>query len=528
MGQPVPTVSGHRVLALGVGLAIAIALAAPPPVGARSEAASTSGTGVTGASGATLGAASRTSTASAGTGTALGAASTGEAIVRPLAAPAVVQPAALQQIGYEDGSFTGSSGGSPSGSKPESKLWYAGGAWWASMWSPSADSFEIFRLSADRTSWSDTGVALDDRPATRADTLWDGSHLYVASHIYTESNSSRKTGTSNAARLYRFSFDGTTYHLDSGFPVLINDTSSETLTVAQDSTGQLWATWAQDHAVYVDRTTGSDASWGTPFALTVAGASTLTSDDISDVVAFGGADVGVMWSNQNAAVMYFAVHRDADPDTTWQASEAAARGPDEADDHINLKADSAGRVYAAVKTSLNRSDEPLINLLVRSTAGSWASYLFGTGHDSQTRPIVELDEGAGVIHMFATCPQPPNGSGQSGGDICEKTSPLTSIAFAAGSGTPVIQDPDSDDMNNVSSTKQNVSSASGLAFIATDDTTQRYWHGFETLGGTPPPNTAPSAVASSATTAQDTPVSVTLRGHDAESCELTFTITTAP
>jgi undecaprenyl-phosphate galactose phosphotransferase len=67
-----------------VGLAIAIALAAPPPVGARSEAASTSGTGVTGASGATLGAASRTSTASAGTGTALGAASTGEAIARPL------------------------------------------------------------------------------------------------------------------------------------------------------------------------------------------------------------------------------------------------------------------------------------------------------------------------------------------------------------------------------------------------------------------------------------------------------------
>ncbi|HEX5466005.1 MAG TPA: Ig-like domain-containing protein, partial [Candidatus Limnocylindrales bacterium] len=49
-----------------------------------------------------------------------------------------------------------------------------------------------------------------------------------------------------------------------------------------------------------------------------------------------------------------------------------------------------------------------------------------------------------------------------------------------------------------------------------------------TVTNTPPPNTAPSAVASSATTAQDTPVMLTLSGHDAESCELTFAIATAP
>src|SRR5574340_353578 len=139
------------------------------------------------------------------------------------------------------------------------------------------------------------------------------------------------------------------------------------------STLSCWApaTWAQNKVVYMNRTTGNDASWGIPFALPVTGAGTLTSDDISDVIAFGGSKVGVMWSNQNAAVMYFAIHRDADPDTTWQASESAASGPNEADDHINLKADAAGQVYAAVKTSINTSTSPLINLLVRSTTGSW-------------------------------------------------------------------------------------------------------------------------------------------------------------
>jgi Domain of unknown function (DUF1929)/Bacterial Ig domain/Kelch motif len=51
-------------------------------------------------------------------------------------------------------------------------------------------------------------------------------------------------------------------------------------------------------------------------------------------------------------------------------------------------------------------------------------------------------------------------------------------------------------------------------------------------GGSPPPpppgNTAPAAGANSATTAQDTPVAITLSGTDAETCELSFTIVSAP
>jgi hypothetical protein len=412
----------------------------------------------------------------------------GAAIAVAAAAPLTPAAAAPGDIGYEDQSYAGA-GSAPTGEKPESKLWWNDGVWWASMWDTGSSDFHIFRLDAATQTWQDTGVPLDTRSGTKADTLWDGTHLYVASHKFSG------TGASGAdSLLYRFSYDANTdtYSLDPGFPAVINTWKTDTLVIAKDSTGKLWATWTAPDAscsckrVYVNRTLGSDASWGTPFALPVTGADTLSSDDISAVVSFGGTKIGVMWSNQNVSAMYFAVHVDGDPDTTWQASRTAVQGPRTADDHINLKALQAadGRVFAAVKTSMKTGSAPLIMLLVRDpSSGDWSSAVFGRVADSHTRPIVMLDEEHRVIHMFATCPQPPNTSGQSGGDICEKTSPLDSIGFPTGIGTAVIRDADSADMNNATSTKQNVDSTTGLVVLASNDTTDRYWHAYESLGG---------------------------------------------
>ena len=64
----------------------------------------------------------------------------------------------------------------------------------------------------------------------------------------------------------------------------------------------------------------------------------------------GGNKIGVMWSDQNTATDFFAVHSDAQPDNVWTI-ETALQGTGLADDHINLKTDVTGRVFAAVKTS---------------------------------------------------------------------------------------------------------------------------------------------------------------------------------
>jgi hypothetical protein len=403
--------------------------------------------------------------------------------------------AATGDIGFRDQSFT-PLGGSPTGTKPESKLWFNTGSWWGSMYVPSAGEHRIFKLNRSTEQWSDTGVPIDARDSSRADTLWDAAtgKLYVASHVYTTSSSSGTT--SNNGRLWRYSYNSGagSYRLDSGFPAAglpINTDKSETLVIAKDSGGTLWATWTRDSRVYVNHTTGgNDTAWGTPYILP-AGNTTLTSDDISSIIAFGGNKVGVMWSNQADHKFYFAVHADGGGDAAADWSGAAVPGTQSSDDHVNLKTDGAGRIYAAVKHSTSGSSTPLVSLLVRSASGTWTSNTFGRVQDSHTRPIVEIDEEHQVIHMFATGPQPPGTSGQSGGDIVEKTSPMATISFPTGVGTPVIRSAGSPDMNDATSTKQNVSSATGLVVMADDATTDYYWHADISLGGVIPPPPPP-------------------------------------
>jgi PKD repeat protein len=414
--------------------------------------------------------------------------------------------AATGDIGFRDQSYA-PAGGSPSGTKPESKLWFNNG-WWASMWSPSASANHIFKLDRNTGTWSDTGTAIDARNSTRADALWDAAanKLYMASHIYTTSGGSTTSG--NAGRLYRYSYSAATgrYTLDGGFPVTVDAAKTETLVIDKDSTGTIWATWTAGSRVYVNHTVGgNDASWGTPYIVPGAG-TTLTSDDISSLIHFGDNKIGVMWSNQADSKVYFAVHSDGASDAAASWSTSVVPTGASSDDHINLKTDAAGRVYAAVKTSESSKTRPLILLLVRSAAGAWSTATFGTVADSHTRPIVLLDAAHNVLHMFATCPQPPSTSGQSGGDICEKTAPMgDSTSFGSGIGTAVIREAGVPDMNDATSTKQNLNSTTGLVVLANNATSDRYWHMQESLGGS---STGPTASFNASPTSGPAPLSV--------------------
>ena len=128
----------------------------------------------------------------------------------------------------------------------------------------------------------------------------------------------------------------------------------------------------------------NDATWGTPFSLNDAPLSqpAISSDDMSSIIAFGGNKVGLMWSNQATNAMYFAVHSDAAADTVWTV-ETATSGPGIADDHINLKTDSSGRVYAATKTNLSRRAPPS-GCSYGQQAGL-VIHVYGTGTNEHTR-----------------------------------------------------------------------------------------------------------------------------------------------
>ncbi len=206
------------------------------------------------------------------------------------------------------------------------------------------------------------------------------------------------------ARLYRFSYDrdGRRFVLDPGFPERINDTSSEALVIDKDSTGRLWATWVEDGQVYVNRTLEGDTRWGEPFVLPAEGVQ--VGPDVASLVAFDGDKIGVFWGNQKTGLFYFAVHLDGSPDEAWEPSETIADAGYAAD-HVNLKADSSGRVYAAVKTQGERVRSPLVSLLVRDQAtGTWTTHAFGRVADRHSRPIVLVNERLGAVYLVASAP----------------------------------------------------------------------------------------------------------------------------
>ena len=76
--------------------------------------------------------------------------------------------------------------------------------------------------------------------------------------------------------------------------------------------------------------------------------------------------------------------------------------------------------------------------------------------------------------MFAVAPE-------EGGTIYYKKSSLDNVSFAPGAGTPIISSSVDTDINDPTSTKQNVNSQTGLVVLASSRQNARYWHAYVDL-----------------------------------------------
>jgi PKD repeat protein len=374
---------------------------------------------------------------------------------------------AAQDVGHPGPSYGGAMG-SPTSTKAESKLWYADGRWWGSLWSTSGRCHSIFRLDTSTQTWIDTDTAIDPRRNSRADCLWDGSKLYVASHQETTGPGA----DGHPLLLYRYTYLPLEqrFALDAGFPAQIGDSSTGTLVVDKGSNGTLWAVWMRDLRVWVARSQGDDRVWTEPILLPAC-TSDVTSADLCSLVPFGGNRIGVLWSDVVSDAFWFTQHLDGTPTDTWSARVAALSGPGLANDHLNLKAAADGRLFAAVRTGLDRT-----RMLERTAGGTWLSHLVCTTDEDWTRPIVLLDEKVRRLYCFGTHPSPE-------GAIHSKFTALDSPAFPAGIGTAVMQSEADPSLTDATSSKQSVSRETGLVVLASQQGSKRYWHHHDSLGG---------------------------------------------
>jgi hypothetical protein len=417
----------------------------------------------------------------------------------------------LSTIGYLDYSYGTVVTGEPTAEKPESKLWWNDGFWWGSLYNESVGAYHIYRLDWGTQDWEDTGVPLDDRQNSRADTLWDSSSqkLYVASHVFSLI-ASKVSQSVNYGRLYRYSYDVATqtYSLDSGFPVTVNQDKTEAMVLDKDSTGRLWVTYVSrnpsvdptDAQVYFNRTTSPgishDLTWGTPLSLgDLFPSAHVSTDDIASIIAFDNK-IGIMWTNQNDGNFYFAYHDDTQAYNvgwTLQVIDSSLYSF-LANDHINLAKDSAGDVFAAIKSSPTLVAGSQTGLLARdANTGAFTYRPLSASNSDDTRPIVVVDDTQNKVYIFKT-------SKGIGGVICYQDAnivyPLSNIALTpdncrtsaplTGSGLKLfISDSQYKNINNATSSKQNVNSTTGLVVLASDNfNSQVYVHN---VIGDPPP-----------------------------------------
>ena len=365
--------------------------------------------------------------------------------------------------------------------KPQSKLWHNDGYWWACI--DDLQKLSIYRLEG--ATWVQ---ALDLQAAVvpilkggTSDALWDGRNLFVAAY------------DPIASLVYKLGYDAAakTYAVLPGFPVALPmRPGSETIVLDEDSTGRLWATYEAETKIYVTYTTSADhKTWlATPLAVGTG----VNIDDISSVVAFGGNRIGVAWSDQTAQRLCFRVHRDADPPGTWQSLEVIRSSFGCIDDHINLKADSEGRVFMAAKYYFDA-----VYVCRRNLDGSWTVAAGASGLDCGTRPILQLDQASRRVYVFYTRWETCVSVGTHA--IEERVADLDNLLFSM--PTVVIRRP-SVSLNDASGCKQVL--PAGCMAVVCEGLGRAYWAGWGSVSGIggsdpggalPPPPPAPQNLA---------------------------------
>jgi hypothetical protein len=409
-------------------------------------------------------------------------------------------------VGYRDHTYGGGSF-RPTSDKPQSKLWYTDGSWFAGMFlyqtSPIPRSENrIWRLNQSTHTWALMSSIVDTRDESHADYYWDegAQTLWVAS-VNPPNTTNPVVAAADGIAIYKFTYSNVThvYTAAAGFPKTIQNTTSVantfaggawTVTITRDSGGRLWTAWPKLDKVLYSYSDDGGATWSDPAQVPVqVGNSinsdlTLSHDDTASVIAFG-TKIGVAWSDQDNLPAstdngyYFAViDQGADPliggNWTLQKLPTLTTPGQTADNHMNLKTTSDGSVYMVGKTGKDTAgcatnqNAVLMEFFDRTPAGTWTAHLVGTVGDCNTRPQLVISEELDTAYVFLTS---PNG----GGTVYRKSAPLSgSDAFkfrgtadtTIQRGTPFIQSSTETLIDDPSTTKQVVTSASGIVVVA--------------------------------------------------------------
>ena len=280
----------------------------------------------------------------------------------------------------------------PTKDKPQSKLWFAHGSWWA--WLPVQHGSSIWRrLAAGWERQPELDAALQGLPG-QAD-VWAEGDTVCSVLVEPRRLAVVRLKWDSGRRSYRLAAEPARFAMpEGGEPV-------ETATIARDGSQRWWIAYNFRRKMLA-RTSRSAAGddWTEPIAV---GEQLASEDDICAIAAMPGG-VGVVWSDQDHEAVYFRRHSDGAAPESWEVIEIAEQGGKTADDHISLAVARDGTLYAATKNSVDRVDHPQHVLRVRDPRGKWSNHPYAplTREHQPTRPIVQLVEEPARLYLLHT------------------------------------------------------------------------------------------------------------------------------
>lgn len=270
---------------------------------------------------------------------------------------------------------------SPTQDKPQSKLWYAEGCWWA--WLPDADGSSVWRRSA--AGWKREHPLDGDLHGLpgRADVWADADGVWAVLVGRDECAvvrlvfSSERGGYGVCGAPVRWSLP----------PGGDRPKSIESATIGRDSTGRVWVAYDHNCRIWVRSWSGYESdAWSDAEPLGSAGM-----DDLCCLVVLPGG-VGVIWSDQDHDAVFFRERVDGSSLRQWQTAVTVQRGDRTADDHLNAAVARDGTLFVATKNSVDEVNREQLILRIRTPDGRWCNrpYAIRSTVGEPSRPIAAL------------------------------------------------------------------------------------------------------------------------------------------
>ena len=265
----------------------------------------------------------------------------------------------------------------PTMDKPQSKLFFMDGSWFALLPKKSGPSLWI-RSHTGWTEIREINDALKGLPG-RADVLEDQGIVTAVGvgekflSIFTISQKQEINNSEWNSKLLT--------HL---FPPKTADTF-ETATITKESNGIFWVAATAGMNVCVWCSGLNNNEWIGPQII----ASGISNDDICTISAATNG-ICVIWTDQNNDAVKSRLHKINNPIDLWEEETTIAAGNKIADDHLNTAFTADSTLWVVSKNSIDIIGREQLVLFKHLNKGKWSTYKYAKSEENKlpSRPII--------------------------------------------------------------------------------------------------------------------------------------------